>query len=65
MYEWDTVSFYKMGNFPIMTLATKVDVQSLHNLCIQKNQHSTFGKSLKNDSTQLSISSEWISLNVI
>ena len=53
------------GKFSYYDIGSKVDVQSLHNLCIQKNQHSTFGKSLKNDSTQLSISSKWISLNVI
>ena len=50
------------GKFSYYDIGSKVDVQSLHNLCIQKNQHSTFGKSLKNDSTQLSISSKWISL---
>ena len=41
------------GKFSYYDIGSKVDVQSLHNLCIQKNKHSTFGESLKNDSTQL------------
>ena len=58
MYEWGTVSFYKMGNFPIMTLAAKL----MYKLCIIYAIRKINIQHLENHWKMIQLNSKWITL---